>query len=781
MLALGTAGVTSAQTVPGVAGGFETLGALYSGRGPFQDPPIVAGDGWASGISGVGVLDADGNPSVDPLTGELFRALHQVDYNWASGGGGTDLTVFAGSNKNNDSISPNQGWSWETGGAGPKKNDLTNGYLHTRIDAATGDRWVYVGAETRSTSGDSHVDFEFNQAGIEKVGSEVGGRLVGLGPDGGRTVDDFMISIDFSNGGEHPTGSVRFWNGNAYVEASAPGAVFAATNLGTILHGSDGLWKHYAENGAAVEIIEPLQFVEAAVNLTALGIDVDPCSTNATFTVKTRSSTSFTADLKDFILVPFPLEPTPNPVLDGPEVVCPGTVFGVTVQDLNNLPGAFFEWNVSGPATIVDAEPGGETIYIQVDELACFDDIVASAGVTAGNCLDTTVPAEITVSVADVDGPVLDGVPDDVPAECDAVPEPADVVATDACSGTIVDFAEVSEPGACASQYTVIRTWTAIDDCGNIVSETQMVFVDDTTPPVITPSSDLHVYVCDRPVTMAIGVTDNCGGAFLTVDAIAGDPELVTLVRLDNARFELTVSGATMITVMASAMDDCGNESDATYTVEALCGGEACSAGYWRNNLDSWCVTRFNPLPDDCYPGPATTFLSAFLISDTSAAPASFDPALTLHEAVNTPNGGEFNHMMFQGAAALLNAASPWVDDYPATVSEIRGIMRDAFSAAISFSQATALFNLNNAVEGECGCPTEPPPAEPITTCDDNVTTCTEDLDGDGTVGFSDLTTLLGSWGPCPVEGSCDADLDQDGTVGFNDLTTLLGSWGPCD
>jgi uncharacterized membrane protein len=54
---------------------------------------------------------------------------------------------------------------------------------------------------------------------------------------------------------------------------------------------------------------------------------------------------------------------------------------------------------------------------------------------------------------------------------------------------------------------------------------------------------------------------------------------------------------------------------------------------------------------------------------------------------------------------------------------------------------------------------------------------CPEDLDGDGAVGFTDLTQLLGSWGPCPA---CPEDLDGDGIVGFTDLTQLLGSWGPC-
>jgi hypothetical protein len=51
------------------------------------------------------------------------------------------------------------------------------------------------------------------------------------------------------------------------------------------------------------------------------------------------------------------------------------------------------------------------------------------------------------------------------------------------------------------------------------------------------------------------------------------------------------------------------------------------------------------------------------------------------------------------------------------------------------------------------------------------------DFDGDGSVGFSDLTSLLNNWGPCP---GCPQDLNGDDVVGFADLTTLLSNWGPC-
>ncbi len=54
---------------------------------------------------------------------------------------------------------------------------------------------------------------------------------------------------------------------------------------------------------------------------------------------------------------------------------------------------------------------------------------------------------------------------------------------------------------------------------------------------------------------------------------------------------------------------------------------------------------------------------------------------------------------------------------------------------------------------------------------------CPWDLDCTGSVGASDLLSLLVSWGPCK---GCPADFDGNGTVGASDLLALLVNWGPC-
>ena len=56
-------------------------------------------------------------------------------------------------------------------------------------------------------------------------------------------------------------------------------------------------------------------------------------------------------------------------------------------------------------------------------------------------------------------------------------------------------------------------------------------------------------------------------------------------------------------------------------------------------------------------------------------------------------------------------------------------------------------------------------------TCD---ATIPGDLDGDGSVGLSDLLTVLSSWGAC---AGCPADVDGDGTVGLADLLVVLSAW----
>lgn len=51
------------------------------------------------------------------------------------------------------------------------------------------------------------------------------------------------------------------------------------------------------------------------------------------------------------------------------------------------------------------------------------------------------------------------------------------------------------------------------------------------------------------------------------------------------------------------------------------------------------------------------------------------------------------------------------------------------------------------------------------------------DIDGDGSVGGSDLGILLLLYGPCPDPFSCPGDLDNNGEVDAGDIGLMLVLW----
>ncbi len=59
----------------------------------------------------------------------------------------------------------------------------------------------------------------------------------------------------------------------------------------------------------------------------------------------------------------------------------------------------------------------------------------------------------------------------------------------------------------------------------------------------------------------------------------------------------------------------------------------------------------------------------------------------------------------------------------------------------------------------------------------DNNPPCPGDLDGDDSIGFSDVLIVLNDWG---CADSCSSDVDGDNSVGFSDVLIILNDWGAC-
>jgi hypothetical protein len=268
----------------------------------------IAGDDWSKGpgTTGNAVLIQSGGISVPGITADR-RSIWQIDGNWGSNVP-PEMTVFAGqSNKNGNPIGSGQSpYTITTGSGGPQKNDITNVMLHTRT--VGGNLWLFFGAETRSVNGSSYLDFEYNQAGVDLVG----GNMVGLGTNNGRTVNDILLVVNYTNGGKNPVVGVRRWLSTGTWSAELPltaGASFMTSNIVDVDAVAPN--KAYTGDGTPASTSIAFQFVEGALNVSSLGLaGLTGCNPNATVTVKTRSSPSYTSELKDWDILHFPLTPT---------------------------------------------------------------------------------------------------------------------------------------------------------------------------------------------------------------------------------------------------------------------------------------------------------------------------------------------------------------------------------------------------------------------------------------------------------------------------------------
>jgi hypothetical protein len=93
---------------------------------------------------------------------------------------------------------------------------------------------------------------------------------------------------------------------------------------------------------------------------------------------------------------------------------------------------------------------------------------------------------QFTIVVQDTEAPVFaEALPSDETVECDAIPNPVTLTATDNCDADVnVMFMEAITTSACPQSYTITRTWTVEDCSGNMTEHVQSIEVEDTTDPV---------------------------------------------------------------------------------------------------------------------------------------------------------------------------------------------------------------------------------------------------------------------------------------------------------
>ena len=185
------------------------------------------------------------------------------------------------------------------------------------------------------------------------------------------------------------------------------------------------------------------------------------------------------------------------------------------------------------------------------NDLDCGYEIVRTWTAT-DDCDNEVVHTQI-ITVTDTTDPAFFSFPQDITVECDNLPAPSMPIATDNCDTDVMVtyIGEVVTGDACNG--TVIRTWTATDDCGNMTTATQTITTVDNVDPVIVGTIPTDVDVeCDMiPVAPMLTATDNCDDDVQVV--------MTEDITVDECPYTITRTW--------TATDDCGNTAVVTQSI----------------------------------------------------------------------------------------------------------------------------------------------------------------------------------------------------------------------
>ncbi|MFL5798027.1 MAG: hypothetical protein ACJ77A_08850 [Actinomycetota bacterium] len=313
----------------------------------------------AFAVHDYGVFQLDGNAltslnSTPPANDDWDRVCHQASPSDCPAGTNTtgatavswnkeldrSASIFTGGGSK-DPINIDQ-WAWKDGAGGlPDKDNLQHAFAARydvtgtggTTDCPTGTTCdtIYLGSDRLDNSGDAQQGFWFLQnackLGTVKSGGgtnfECTDPTPGTNPsDDFHRVGDLLVISDFSNGGATATINIYKWNGsgltflaggdNVKCDPTLVGDDFCGIVNPT--NGTTAPWTFLDKSGNSTYLNG--EFFEAGVNLSSPQINLGgECF--ASLVSETRSSTSTTATLKDFVLGQFAqctatLETTPS-------------------------------------------------------------------------------------------------------------------------------------------------------------------------------------------------------------------------------------------------------------------------------------------------------------------------------------------------------------------------------------------------------------------------------------------------------------------------------------
>lgn len=265
-------------------------------------------------LSGSTFAGGDGNLLTSPTT------FGSTDWQNVAGlNAGFDLPTGTGDNslgKGSKEDDPNV--NVVSGSIPPNKSDLTRFYEASEFSSVNNHNFLYLSWERTNVLGTANFDFEINQKTQPDMTTAGPKTLV-------RTAGDLLVTYDFDNGGGVPTIGLLRWLTSAAVPV-VPGfatnvclasnsfpcwgdqvvldgtdSIAAVNNLGSV---TDPL---FSGQPNYINPVPALQFGETAIDLTKAGVfPTGTCVAFGSAFVRSRSSSSFTSEIKDFI-APIPI------------------------------------------------------------------------------------------------------------------------------------------------------------------------------------------------------------------------------------------------------------------------------------------------------------------------------------------------------------------------------------------------------------------------------------------------------------------------------------------
>jgi hypothetical protein len=256
----------------------------------------------------------------------------------------------------------------------PNKSDLKAFGVNTEDVLGTPNDFLELfWSRVQNPSGTTNMDFELNKEFCDGTPTHCANNGSAKNPvyvTPKRSVGDKLITYDLSKGGTVPTISIRTWGVSGWSSATTISGGANPLALGSI---NTSLIPAAETGGAtgglttALGSQDPFTFGETAISFQAL-FGSGACGTFGSAYLKSRSSDSFTAEIKDFVA------PEQVQVSNCPSSLTTNATASATVGD-----------NISDTATLnVPAGAGGTITFHLYKQTAGTTDCAASTEVSTG-------------------------------------------------------------------------------------------------------------------------------------------------------------------------------------------------------------------------------------------------------------------------------------------------------------------------------------------------------------------------------------------------------------